>query len=386
MRNTNRHAIFAFAFFFFVSGICLAQQTDRVELNNGNTVSGVLQGYTVTNYVFETGNGVREIPRESVWNVKYWDVTEQLAQLEKAFQNRRYSRVVKLGPSVREQIDDTLRAVHRPRVLYYLAMAHFRLGNHTKALKIAKESLKNPGHVWFDHMARIRLLSKTYQVYDPEEDVTDATFQNIGRIGEELISLSESQEAPGEIVDYLKLLRVKALEQLGEGKLSITKVRYESIRDLSDPALRQRTFLGELRCLVRQNQNTEDMLATIRDQLESDQENELLRSGKLLATASNSIQKWQQEEKNVSHLREAVLSLVKAHLLFGTSTEWHSLQHRQLLYLTTKVYRLLAENPPKNGDASFFERQAEKTFEELRNRYTGSVEVQKVRYNWSVDQ
>jgi hypothetical protein len=127
------------------------------------------------------------------------------------------------------------------------------------------------------------------------------------------------------------------------------------------------------------------VLETVNSQLESDQENQLLRSGKLLASGGEAIQKWEQEEK-ASHLREAILALVRAHLVYPASTEKHSLQHRQLMYLTVKAYRLFAENPPQYGRASFFATQAKKTFEELKNRYPGSVEVQKARNNWSLNQ
>lgn len=362
-----------------VTGSVAAQQTDVMELQNGSAESGSVKGLTVTHYVFQTNQETNEVPHERVKNIRYWDVTKPLGRLEQAFQNRRYQRVVQFGEQVRQQVEDgDLRNIHLPRVLYFLATAHFRQGNLGRAVKLAKTGLSEPGHVWFDRLVRIRLLGEAYQAYNPEEEVTDDTYEAISDLGKDLIALAkEDVQAPDKMVDYIRLLRLQALEELGEGKLPITRVRYKNLKELSDSVLQERKFLGRRRCLIRQKKNLQDVVKDLERKLQDTEGSMLLQSGKQLADGVHQLQKWTEQEDDSGLIHGAISSIAKAQAVYDPSSEMYTIQHRQTLLHSMELYRAIASSSSDEAQTTFFSRQAKEAQKELESRYPGSPEAQK---------
>ncbi len=379
MKQTCVHKIWLLPLFLLLTGSVVAQQTDVVELKDGTSSSGSIQGFTVKYYVFQSDQGTNQIPHQRVRNIRYWDVTKPLGRLEQAFQNRRYQRVINFGEEVRNQLkNDKLRSIHRPRVLYFLASAHFRVGNLGRAVEVAKEGLAEPGHIWFDHLVRIRLLGETYRLYDPEQDVTDETYDNISSLGQELISISEEDtEAPQRTVDFIRLLRLQALEELGEGKLPITRVRYENLKGLSDPVLEHRRFLGQRRCFIRQRKELDRVVTEMENRLQKNKNSVLLQSGKELAAGMAQFQKWRDQKTDSSLVHGAISSLVRAYVVHDASTERYTIQHRQSLFQTLVLYHEIATSASDEAKTNYFSRQVQQTHDELTSRYPGSPEAQK---------
>jgi hypothetical protein len=381
MVNTIVRTIWLIPVFLLCAGSVVAQQTDVVELQDGSTRSGVVQGYSVSQYVFKTNQGNVQVPRERVINIRYWDVTKPLGRLEKAFQNRRYERAAQFGETVRQQIDNgDLRTIHLPRVLYFLATSHFRQGNLDRAVELAKEGLQEPGHLWFDRLVRIRLLGRTFQVYNPEEEVTGDAYESISELGNELITVAkENTNASEETVDYIRLLRLQALEELGEGKLPITRVRYENMQELSDPVLEQRRFLGQRRSLIRQRKNLQQVVNDFEERLQQDNGtgSTVLQSGKAFAEGVQQFQQWLEQEDDSGLAQGAISSLVSSQVIYDTGSERYTIQHRQTLLHTMELYQEIAKRSSNESRKTFFSTQAQNVHDELVARYPGSPEARK---------
>lgn len=353
---------------------------DEITTEEGEEITGKIQGETFSTIKIKTDSGTRKIARRNIQHVSYHDAVLEKVQAKEAVQKRHGAEAIQQARKALKLISQgELRTLHKPRLQFYLAAGHYLEGDFNyvqeKLPSLLEEKLDQ---TVFIPAARIWLLSKINLSLQDDGKIGDRS-QLLNVVQNRVADLNDwllEKDATEEIRQHMALLEAFMLEDIGRPEFAMNV--YESLGNrVRHSSLRKHIRAGKARVyyarLSDSNRNQEELLESVQA-LQTNYEDQEQKNGgrsdwQMLQIQGIASVIEARSNDDRSKYREAILSMIRSSAYWSPGFEESSYPHRWTLAICGKLYEKLAETGENKKEKTYFLDQARKTNLEVRELY-----------------